>query len=151
MSHSTHVGFSCPPICSDNGREFRFSVDSDAFPDFQGLEVGVGHIRDAKASIRLPPSLDFRGVTRPPWLPSVARGVGHIAFVLLASGVGNKPDPIAAVRGADGASWYTVPRRIVPERGKASEYGSHPETKQAWDVFHEDVAWSNLANETGIL
>jgi hypothetical protein len=57
-------------------------------------------------------------------------------------GVGNDPDPIASVRGADGASWHTVPDRIIPERGQVSANGSHPETKQAWDVLHDDKARS---------
>jgi len=44
---------------------------------FQSREVGVGQRVMLTASIRFPPSRLFRGVTRPPWLPSVARGVGH--------------------------------------------------------------------------
>lgn len=67
------------------------------------------------------------------------------------SGVGNKPDPITLMIGADGRSWYTVPDRIKPERGQVSENGSHPETKQAWNVFHDDEAGSNLANKAPIL
>jgi hypothetical protein len=65
-------------------------------------------------------------------------------------GVANKPDPIALMSGADGRSWYTVPDRIEPERGKVSENGSHPETKQAWNVLHDDEAGSNLANEAPV-
>jgi hypothetical protein len=56
--------------------------------------------------------------------------------------VGNDPDPVPPVRGTDGGSWYTVPDSIIPERGNVSEYGSHPETKQAWDVLHDDEAGS---------
>jgi hypothetical protein len=54
------------------------------------------------------------------------------------------------VRGANGRSWYTVPDRIEPERGQVSENGSHPETKQAWDVLHDDEVGSNLANEAPV-
>jgi hypothetical protein len=46
------------------------------------------------------------------------------------------------VRGADGGSWDTIPDRIIPERGQVSENSSHPETKQAWDVLHDDEARS---------
>jgi hypothetical protein len=65
-------------------------------------------------------------------------------------GVGNNPDPISSVRGANGGSWDAIPRRIVPERGQASENVSHPETKQAWDVLHDDETGSKLANEPRI-
>ena len=64
--------------------------------------------------------------------------------------MGNNPDAIASVRGADGRSWYAIPHSIIPERGQVSENSAHPETKQAWDVLHDDEAWSYLANETGI-
>jgi hypothetical protein len=67
--------------------------------------------------------------------------LGAIMFAL-AVGVGNNPHSVAPVRGADGASRYAVPDRIIPERGKVSENGSHPETKQAWDVLHDDEAGS---------
>jgi len=60
----------------------------------------------------------------------------------LAVCVGNNPDAISPVRGADGTSGDTIPRRIVPERGKVSENSAHPETKQAWDVLHDDEAGS---------
>jgi len=43
MSHSTHVGFSCPPICSLNGREFRSIVSRLALPLFQSRAVGVAN------------------------------------------------------------------------------------------------------------
>jgi hypothetical protein len=52
--------------------------------------------------------------------------------------VGNEPDSITDVIGANVASWYAVPFRIKPERGQVSENSVHPETKQAWCVFHDD-------------
>jgi hypothetical protein len=48
-----------------------------------------------------------------------------------ASGVGNKPEPVAAVRGANGGSRYAVPPRIVPERGQVSENVSKSSTRSA--------------------
>jgi hypothetical protein len=85
--------------------------------------------------------------------PLQGRGVGTIITnrdrPTLPS-VGNDPDAISLMRGADGRSWYTVPDRIEPERGQVSENGSHPETKQAWNVLHDDVAGSNLANEAPV-
>jgi hypothetical protein len=55
------------------------------------------------------------------------------------------------VRGADGGSRNTVPDSIIPERGQVSENGSHPETKHAWDVLHDDEAGSYLANKSPVL
>jgi hypothetical protein len=73
------------------------------------------------------------------------------AFVLLASGVGNNPDAVAPVRGADGRSGYAVPDSVIPERGQLSENSSMPGTKEAWHVFHNCKAGSNLANKSGEL
>jgi len=77
MSHSTHVGFNEPPICSESGRLFFAIVSADAFPDRQSRAVGVANVRADTASTKFPPSRALRGVTRPPWLPSVDRGVGQ--------------------------------------------------------------------------
>ena len=41
-----------------------------------------------------------------------------------------------------------VPARIVPARGKVSENVEKPPSSQSWDVFHEDVAGHQLANES---
>ncbi len=68
-----------------------------------------------------------------------------------AVGVGNDPDAISDVICTKGGSWYAVPFRIIPERGQVSENVSHPETKQAWRVFHDDEAGSNVANKTGVI
>jgi hypothetical protein len=53
------------------------------------------------------------------------------AFVLLASGVGNNPDPVSLVRGANGGRWYAIPFRIVPERGQVSENNSKSSAKES--------------------
>jgi hypothetical protein len=64
-------------------------------------------------------------------------------------GVGHNPDPVASVRRANGASWYAVPFRIIPERGQGSENGIQPSRKQRSDVLQDDEAWSQFANKTG--
>jgi len=58
--------------------------------------------------------------------------------------------PIAADdrRRTNGARWYTVPRRIVPALGQFSENSSHSVSKQPWDVLHDDVGGSYLANDS---
>jgi hypothetical protein len=65
--------------------------------------------------------------------------------------VGNNPDPVAPVRGADGGSRYTVPDSIIPERGKICENSSKPGTKETWHVFHDDDVGSYLANKSCVL
>lgn len=65
-----------------------------------------------------------------------------------ATGVGNKPDAVAAVRGAKGRSRKAVPLRVIPARGQVSENTSKPlVTSESWDVLHDDVSGSKLAND----
>src|SRR5690348_493109 len=95
----------------------RFAVEFRAC--FESPRVGVGmRLRKSRGS-------------RPPLL--IARD-----FVLLASGVGNKPDPVASVRGAKGRSRYAVPLRVIPARGQVSENSAKPPSKESWDVLHDD-------------
>jgi hypothetical protein len=70
--------------------------------------------------------------------------------VFAAVGVGNEPNAVSSVRGANVGSWNTVPNRIKPERGKVSENVCHSESKQVWDVLHDDEVRSNLANEAPV-
>jgi hypothetical protein len=74
-----------------------------------------------------------------------------LAFASPAVGVGNNPDSVASVRGTNGESRYAVPLRIKPDLGKVSEYLVQPSSKQRCDVLHDDVAGSNLANNSGVL
>src|SRR5262245_14477408 len=119
-SHSTHVGFSCPPACS--GSCGVCPLGERPRPERQSRAAGVGQRPCPPswrtASVRLTPgcallfgqrpvraivSSDGRtGPTRPippPWF--VPYGV--------AAGVGNDPEPVASVRGANGGSRYAVP------------------------------------------
>ena len=50
ISHSTHVGFNSPPICSLKGRELRSIVASLALPLRQSRAVGVAHFSTAVAN-----------------------------------------------------------------------------------------------------
>lgn len=79
---STHVGFKLPLFSpnaawSDSGLELRSKVVCEQRPERQSRALGVGHRRCDTASVKVPPSRPLRGVTRPPWLPSVALGVGQ--------------------------------------------------------------------------
>ncbi len=63
-----------------------------------------------------------------------------------AIGVGNNPDPISFVRGADGERRYTIPLSITPALGQVPENSSHPISKQRCHVLHDCVARSYQAN-----
>jgi hypothetical protein len=65
--------------------------------------------------------------------------------------VGNNPDAVATVRGANGGSRYAMPLRIKPERGQVAENSVKPPKSEGCDVLHDDVARSNLANEASVL
>jgi hypothetical protein len=127
---------------SFNGRELVGKVSSEAGAPFQSLLLGVGHwVRADTASISVPPSRAFDGVTSPPWSPNDDDGVGHwrsdsltalpSSFpdgpLLLPSwlepcGVGHDPNPVPAVRSANGGSGYTMPFRIVADRSERPEH-----------------------------
>jgi len=72
MSHSTHVGFSEPPICSLNGLEFLSCVAWLALPLFQSRAVGVATFSTAVAK---PSPLVGLAPLRL-WFPQTV-GVGH--------------------------------------------------------------------------
>jgi hypothetical protein len=59
---------------------------------------------------------------------------------VVAVGVGNDPNAIPSVRGADGGRRYTVPLRIIPARGQLSENTSKPSSKERCDILHDDDA-----------
>ena len=53
--------------------------------------------------------------------------------------------------GADGRRRYTVPFRIVPERGKVSEDLVETTAFEDGNIFHDDVSRSKLPNKTCVL
>jgi hypothetical protein len=69
-----------------------------------------------------------------------------IAFVLLASGVGNNPDAISSVRGTNGWRRNAMPFRINPDLGHVSENRVQPSTKQRCHVLQHREPWSYQAN-----
>jgi len=69
-----------------------------------------------------------------------------LALVLLASGVGNNPDAVSLVRGANGGRRYAIPLRVIPALGQVPENEAHPSTKQRCHVLQHCVAGSNHAN-----
>jgi hypothetical protein len=59
-----------------------------------------------------------------------------------AIGVGNDPNAVAFVRGADGLRWYAIPLKVKPALGHVPENNAHPVTKQRCHVLHDCVLWS---------
>jgi len=163
MSHSTHVGFSEPPIWFANRPE-TWSVS------FGRMPPGVGSL-SAKFTAR-PSSFPEGPLLRPSWLKPC--GVGHSPCRAIApkvglsaapelaerlkklplstvTGVGNNPNPVPLVRRTNGGSWNAVPFRIKPERGQVPENAVEPSPAKRADVLHDDVEGSKLANKTGVL
>ena len=101
--------------------------------------LGVGYMRATSDSVH--PAFSFVALLRFPVLPrgflcSLARGVGH------------KEETFSKVRGTMRCRRYNLPFRIVPERGKRSEYRWKPPVNKRWDVLHDDVSGSNHANDS---
>lgn len=73
------------------------------------------------------------------WLPAYGDAVG----------VGSQQeDPIAEVRGADGARRDTVPLRSPPARGQRGEDGvQSARGKESWNVLEEEEASAHLASD----
>jgi hypothetical protein len=67
-------------------------------------------------------------------------------------GIGNAEPSVAAVRGADGGSWYAIPPKVVPDRGqvRSDDLGRDESVvtsnKDSWNVLHEHVAGTYSAN-----
>lgn len=151
---STHRGFSaptCPVTVRASFNELLKPLpDASSVvgerPPFQSLAVGVGQsftALDKRSCTFAPVFFEYR---LPP-LRSMLSGFGSRPCAV--SGVGHNPDTVPAVMGTNGASWYAVPFRIVPERGQGSENVSKPSTKQSCDVFQDDVSGFQFANQTG--
>ena len=68
-----------------------------------------------------------------------------------AVGVGHNEHSLSHVWSTHGARRNNRPFSIVPEAGQVSENGSDSVIKESCDVFHEDEAWSYLANESRVL
>lgn len=147
QSDACGVGHSLTAVC-------RFMPPSPCNPaPVWQFAWGVGHFSSARMiSVRFAPD-DLR--------PEQGRGVGKgarkfrgerpadrsaIAFVFVASGVGNNPDSVPPVRGTNGARWYAMPFRVIPDLGQGPENDVQPSTKQRCHVLQDDVTGSNHAS-----
>jgi hypothetical protein len=55
------------------------------------------------------------------------------------------------MRRTNGGSRYSVPLRVIPERGKVRENLGESSSAKSPDVLHKREAWSKLANQAGEL
>ena len=108
--------------------------------------LGVGQSpRSTALTITVSDVMVFRG---PPGIRAfIARCASGVLPSSCATGVGHKPEPVAAVRGANGRSRDAVPLRVIPARGQVSENSVESSASEGGDVLHDDVAGSKLANE----
>src|SRR5688572_20428858 len=74
-----------------------------------------------------------------------------LSFHSDATGVGNHKHSFTKVDGTKGSSRYAVPNRVVPAIGQVSENSSKSPVKQSWNVFHEHVSGSKVANDSSEL
>ena len=158
MSHSTHVGFNCPPITrarsgspplseylaalesvmshKGRGRPSRWRSDQSRCPPLCSLAVGVGHRIFAATASTNEPLLPFRRNRSA--IPSVGATPTHLSAV----GVGHHEDPPAEMRRTDGGSRNALPFRVIPERGQVPENVPHSSNKETWDVLHDNPTGS---------
>lgn len=90
----------------------------------------------------------------PAALPSPAVGVGQsfrsMPFLPPSDvGVGNNPDPVAAMRGAQVGSRYAVPLRVIPDRGQVTQDDGESAASEDGDVLDNHEAGPKIANESG--
>lgn len=115
INHSVHVGFSEPPICSLNGRELRIMVASLALPLRQSRAVGVAHNFTALPSVSPKPFPFLAFSFARSRLASMASKSLHSK--LFAVGVGQKPEAVSLVIGANVGRSHNSPPTVIPQRG----------------------------------
>ena len=71
---------------------------------------------------------------------AISLGVGLVlrSSFRHARGVGQDEDPVATVRRTNAGSRYTVPFRIIPERGKVAENGVESPSSECCHVLSDD-------------
>jgi hypothetical protein len=70
-------------------------------------------------------------------------------FQSSASGVGNNPDSLSLVRGANGGCSQNSPLRIEPQRGQVPENSSKSPRSEHWRVLHKHKSGAYFANHPG--
>jgi hypothetical protein len=70
------------------------------------------------------------------------------ASPLVGVGISDEPETVTSMRGTNGRSLNAVPFRVIPALGQISENSSKPSSQQVCDVLHDNVARSQLANDS---
>jgi hypothetical protein len=199
MSHSTRVGFNCPPTTCGRQSPALLPVRSIRLRpgERKSLATGVGNSLRSIActvSARFSPKPDeARHISVSSFVPgpaerlSIALGGGQefgdpsgkrraaspsdipkpfplipraacfsrracifarsvVSPVSIVAGVGHDPDSVASVRRTNGARWYAMPLRVIPDLGQGPENNVQPSTKQRCHVLQDDDAGSNHAS-----
>lgn len=135
MSHSTQSGFRGPPVWAFSGRLFLLiCADPPLFA--ASCVVGVAHLsRALTASMSVPPSRPFLGVTRPPFSARDAVGVGQDSLTLWRGNEAEDTIPLV-VRARFGSTEH-VPLRIRPELGHFREHLSQTSRNKPPHVLEE--------------
>ena len=137
---STHVGFNEPGV---GLLALRYDLGSlppvRSATAFVLLATVVGNIRRSSGRCTARPSKPFVG--------TFAHPAAEPSFQSRAVGVGHDPDAIPPVRCANGGSGYAMPLRIIPERREAPEHRFQSARSKGTDVFGDDVARAEFADE----
>lgn len=158
MSHSTHIGFRCPPADAASVGVLR-SDSLGAFVSLALCLVGVGHVRRPTTVSRFGNwsalcadsgvmvadiALHFRGVghfvanVASPFadcesLPLIfAPFMSDFCGVASVSPLGKAPPPLTLMGRTNVGCGQHCPSRIVPARGQVSENNSQSPTNDCW-------------------
>lgn len=80
-------------------------------------------------------------------LPSVSKSAVCDESGTVLVRVGDEPEAVPLVRGANGGSWDAIPLRVIPERGQVPENAVEPPRAESWDVLHDRISGAKLAND----
>lgn len=164
--HSRNLGFirpGPPRVAIATGRLGEWSPCGFGFlPSFQSRACGVGSVPACCVSY---PRKTVRRSPLPPLSASDALGVGRflrfnspgrhllrsmskspLFSASFATGVGNDPNPVALVRGAEGLRWNAIPFSVKPALGQVPKNSAQPISEQRCHVLHDCVLRSNHAN-----
>ena len=153
ISHSTHSGFSAPPLFAAYfPRSLKpsaiFTSSSSIFPPFPFTRLpgvpalGVGHIGGVASGFF--GFLIWRGRT---WSLRYSCEQFPVFFQSCAVGVRHNPYPLSFVRCSGMNRSEHSPFRIVPHRGQVPENLSKSPRSEYWAVLHKRVSRSYFAND----
>ena len=139
-----HFTAASKPICLPSSR--RRAVLAIVPRGRLSLAPGVGHSRAATVN-GVPKLLPFFTRSLVAWCRASQVSSGSVRLCRLLVGVGHDPDPVPAVRSANGGSGNTVPLRIVPDRSERPEHLVQSARAKGCDVFGDDPARARFGDD----